>query len=109
MTITKEETSVKHVLMIMALAISLVNWPFEGYVIAKICRWFFVPLGAPVLAWYHGSAITMLVGLVTFRWEDRSKESPELPLQRATSNIFATTMALVFGWLLYSISRGSVA
>ena len=103
MSETKAE---KIALVFVSVLIGVVNLPFEGFVISKAWLWFAVPLGAPAITWFHGSALTVVFALVAFRWEDRSKETGERFLTRSVSAFMVTLSTLgivaILHWLAQS-------
>ena len=87
----------------MALLLAPLGWLYGGWVALMLWRWFLIPLGAPVVGFWHILGIGVFVRLYTYapssnKWADESAfyAALALPLVRFT-------IALLVGVVLRGI------
>jgi hypothetical protein len=83
------------VLALVGMVLIFGNIGLEGFVIARLWRWFFVPLDLPALAWYQGSALTLLVSLLTYRRVEDRKKGEATGWNAFTRGVEAVTVSLL--------------
>jgi hypothetical protein len=91
---------------LLGAALALSAW--ASFVTYKLYGWFVVPLGAPVLNWWHVWGLLILFGLVTYKSDGTElQERPTPRTSRAIgfiiTRVLVITAALLFGWLFHGM------
>jgi hypothetical protein len=87
---------------VVSLALLPVLIPWEGFVIAKLWRWFLVPLGVPPVTISHAIGISTLTWLLTH--QINLAEKKELDSLETMLIVFVRfAMALGIGWVAMKV------
>lgn len=98
----KDEKAEKALIGAVVLLLAIIHLPFKGWVVAKLWFWFLVPAGLPTFSWVEGSAIVLIVSLLTFKYEKQNDKDMDWPTQlgRALALPIVSLFALLTGALL---------
>jgi hypothetical protein len=86
-------------MVLVILAVALVCAIVRGMVLSVLWFWFLVPLGVPPIETAHAIGISILAGMFTAGYSDKSKDER---VGEGIMGIAYPIVALLMGWLAHS-------
>lgn len=84
----------------IAMLVLAIFIPWYGFAVSVLWRWFVVPLGAPEITWAHAAGLSLILGSMRSRLENRG--NPPGGVQWAMY-ILWPAIALAIGFILKSV------
>jgi hypothetical protein len=97
------------VLILGAIATIAAIGAWSAFVGYKLYGWFVIPLGAPVLSWWHIWGLLLIYHLVTYKEQpvDRNQPKDPRPIATMVAGILGRALGIAFvlllGWMIHGV------
>lgn len=74
---------------------------WTAFVVYKLYGWFVVPLGAPVINWWHAWGLMLILNVLTLKPTDVPSKGWKDSVAKLIGKVLGMATVLLIGWLIH--------